>query len=127
MRVGTSIKQSTLLVWRDALNGGALQCMVGTPPTGIADAVDSGDIIVSVPAGMGTVATVGDTVTLTVDPDPVLSGNAGTVGWVRAVTSAGAVVFDALAGLPGSGAAAILSSLNIDVGGEADPRIVLTL
>ena len=127
MRVSTSIKQSTLTLWRDALNGGALQCMTGTPPTGIADAVDAGDIIVSVPVALGTVTTVGDAVTLTVDPDPVLSGNAGTVGWVRAVTSAGAVVFDALAGLPGSGAAAIVSDLNIAVGGEADPRIILSM
>lgn len=127
MRVSTSIKHATLTLWRDALNGGALQCMAGTPPTGIAGTVNAGDIIVAVPVGLGTITTVGDAVTLTVDPDPVLSGNAGTVGWVRAVTSAGAVVFDALAGLPGSGAEAVISSLSIAVGGEADPRITLSL
>lgn len=127
-RVATPTKLATLTAWRDALAGGALLCMSGEQPASTAAAVSEVDVVVSVPLLAGALATVGDFVTLTLDPAPTLSAKSGIVGWVRAVDSVGAVVFDADAGLPGTGAAAVfVDSLSIAVGGEVDPVIGLTL
>lgn len=125
--VSPALKAATLALWRDALAGGALLCVQGTQPTSTASGIDPGDVVGSVPLPLGAVATTGSTVTLTVDPLPALSAAAGAVGWVRAVDSLGATVFDDDAGLPASGATVVFSNLTVATGGELDPLLVLTL
>lgn len=123
-----TIKTATLSLWADALAGGSLACYSDVQPASPISA-PNGVLLgtVPLPVAAGSISVTGQNVLLVVDPDPALYSAGGAVGWVRALDATGAPVFDAEAGLPGSGAAAVFDLLDVAAGGEIDVYIALGL
>lgn len=105
---------------RTVLDGGSARFHSGalpaTPDTAIAEPP-----LATVPLAAPTSGAVSDVdgfATLTLTPVSALASAMGQVGFVRLADASGNGVMDLAAGLEGSGAPAIVNTLNVFTGGE---------
>lgn len=113
------------------LSGGEVRFYTGDMPAS-PQASELGAFLGALPLATpaGSVAVVGDTVRLTLSAAIGYASGSGEIGHVRFVDSTGAVVMDADCGVPGSGAALIVSpvsgppTLLVYTGGELSTGVL---